>query len=176
LPAAITYQGDFDRGLRFGDRNGENWVVVSTSESSKKAPSEWDSTLRSKFLFVRHVVLEASGPRELRLLRDHEVDCEFDLLLRVADDAFQVTDVDADGYGEVNVGYESACRSDVAPDTYKFFLLENGEKFGIRGTTRVPDGEQWWGGDMKADPALEASPALFAHAKALWPRLVKRPL
>jgi len=176
LPRSITYEGLVERGLHFADRNGDNWVVVSTKEATKPGATDWDSTLRSKYLFVRHVVLDATGPRELRLLRDHEVDCDFDLLLRVTEEAFTVTDVDADGYGEVNLGYESACRSDVSPATYKFFLLENGAKFGVRGTTKVPDGTTWWGGDMKADPELEAQPALFAHAKALWPKLTKRPL
>jgi hypothetical protein len=44
----------------------------------------------------------------------------------------------------------------------------------MRGTTRVFDGRALHGGEAKVDAALEAAPALLAHAKAAWPTLTKR--
>src|SRR5690606_29174293 len=76
-----------------------------------------------------------------------------------------------DGIGEVAFAYRADCVSDMSPVTVKLLLLENGDKYILRGTTRIEDPGGAYGGDLKVDPSFTKGPKEFlAHAKALWER------
>lgn len=84
------------------------------------------------------------------------------------DGATEVTDLDADGFGELTFAYSLACRSDMSPARLKLLMLENGEKFILRGTTNVPG---VGGGQYTVDASFKAGPpALLEHAKKVWKR------
>ena len=167
IPESIKVEGEVTGGLRFTDRNGENWVVFS-----KKEPKSKEASI-SQYLYAGHWVAGSDGIKQLRDVRDKVEDCEFDITVAIDDKSVEVTDLDNDGIGEVGFGYQLQCTSDVSPATYKLLMLENGDKYIIRGTTRiVMEGEAPMGGEMKVDKSLKKGPPEFLeHAKKRWPKL-----
>jgi len=173
LAKGVKVRGDtFLMATRFDDKNGTNYVVLSSKASQK--PSGESSSSRSMILFLDDWIVPAKGaPRSLLPVRDLVEDCVMGAVdAKFHDDAFSVTDLDHDGVAEITFGYELACRSDVSPATYKLLLIENGTKFILRGTTKIRDDAA--SGSFTADPAEAKWPAaLLAHAKSVWAKTSK---
>ena len=160
LPTGVTVRGELESGVKFTDKNGTNYLLFS-----KKAAAQ------SATLYVEDWVVPASGaPRNLLPVRDFVTRCEMGgVSARFHDAARSATDLDGDGIAEVTFAYELACRSDVSPGTYKLLLLENGEKYILRGETTVDPGDGIMGGTFTAQPAESKWPVAFLrHAKQLW--------
>ena len=47
-----------------------------------------------------------------------------------------MSDLDKDGYAEITFGYVMNCTTDMSPGTYKLLLLEDADKYILRGTQR----------------------------------------
>jgi hypothetical protein len=163
LPAGVKPSAALKHAETFTDKNGTNYVLFSEKDGGRSMHE----------LFVDHWVVPAgSQPKLLRTVKELVDDCDLDLVAEFHDAATGVTDLDGDGYGEVTFAYEVGCRSDVSPDDYKLLLLENGDKYILRGQTKIathdPD-QPTAGGDFKPDPAKGKWPAKFYdHAVELW--------
>lgn len=171
LPAWVKPQDRLEQALGWTDKEGENVILFTSKESSRKSGEQ---TLRSYALTVLHLVRAKGQVRTLRTLRDQEERCEFDLVGRIVADSVKVTDLDQDGTGEVTFAYELGCRSDVSPDTRKLVVLQGGQKYILRGESRVDVGNgEKVGGKFKADPATDKWPKpLLDHAAKQWQRLL----
>jgi hypothetical protein len=169
VPPGLEVDGAVERVHGFTDANGENVVVFSSRDTPRKDDA------KTRELFVRHYATKAGEkPKQLRLVRDRVDDCPFDLTAKFDPRALGVTDLDGDGVGELTFAYTVGCRSDVSPLPLKLLVLENGEKYILRGETRVEHapGEKA-GGKEKPDPAAKKWPAGFLdHARAVWARVV----
>jgi hypothetical protein len=173
LPRGVSARGDtFISAVSFVDKNGTNYVVLSSHASQKSVRDVGPSY--SNYLYVDPWVVPARGkPRNLLAVRDMVVDCVMgDASARFHDDAFTVTDLNGNGIAEITFGYELAnCRSDVRPATYKLLLLENGTKYILRGETRTPGPDGKIGGVFTPDPVAAKWPRVFlAHVEELWNR------
>ena len=186
LPKGVKVSGGVKGGLRWDDVNGENYVVFSRAPSegvkqyldrkSKAAELQADGTSipfheTDAWLYATHVVRKKDGSlKTMREVKQRAV-CETgsDLLASFMMKASGVTDLDKDNIGEATFGYAYTCTTDVSPQTYKLFVIENGEKFVLRGTTRVED----FGGTFKPDDAMAGNAAFLAHATAVWNKTKK---
>jgi hypothetical protein len=163
LPAGVKPSAALEHAEMFTDKNGTNYVLFSAKRDKHTVE-----------LFVDHYALAAGGqPKLLRNVKELVEDCEEDLTAQFHDAATGVTDLDGDGYGEVTFAYQVGCRGDVSPDDYKLLLLENGDKYILRGTTKIATHDDSQGptagGDFKPDPAKGKWPAAFyKHATDLW--------
>ncbi len=78
-----------------------------------------------------------------------------------------MTDLDQDYIGEVTFGYRLAFRSDVSPSQQKVVLFEDGDKFILRGTSKV----YRFGGDYEPiDEFDDAHPDFLAQVIQYWDR------
>ena len=175
VTADTPIQGQVETGLRWRDARGENLVVFSAKDkeySWKPGLDVENEGARDRHVFAAHYLRPADGgPIKLdRLVKDRVVGCQFDLIARFLKKSFTVMDLDKDGVGEVSFAYELGCTSDVSPNTMKLLTLEAGEKYILRGSTRVDAGHgKYDGGDYKIDPSFEKGAAVFLeHAKRLW--------
>lgn len=152
--------GKVEHGLSFQDANGENLVVL------------WSDA--DQGLFAKHVVVkDGAVVRELREVKQVRGDCEFDYSSAFVPGAFGVTDLDADGFGEVTFAYKYACRSDMSPQDYKLLVTENGDKAILRGAEIMVVGGDEPIGDGKFEPeGFEGRPKLLEHASKVWKRNV----
>lgn len=136
-------------GLRFEDGNGDNVVVL------RQIPND----AGGQELFADHALV---GGRVMREVRDGVDECPLDLTADFVSGSLDVHDDDEDGVGEVTFTYQLACRGDVSPAEQKLLVLEDGEKFILRGRTSIP-------GAGPADPAPEPAasrwpPAVYTRA------------
>jgi hypothetical protein len=168
-PPEAGQDGVVHAGSRFTDKNGTNVVVLVHQV-------EGGGDLNNRRLWVHHYVEESGKRRVLRTVRDQEENCELDNVAGFVDGSLAITDLDGDGLGEIAFAYDLGCMSDVSPRGRKVVVLENGEKWILRGQSRVdPGGGPPVGGAFTADPPQKQWPrALHEHAVDVWQRLVDR--
>jgi len=172
IPKEVRVAGTLTKVIVWTDKNGENLAVFSqrTAKSKEGKPLVGDDgPFESGYLAVQHVLLGAP-PKVLRELKDKEEGCDADLSVEFRDAALAVTDLDHDGIGELTFAYSLNCASDLSPARLKLAMLENGDKFMLRGSTRVAGGgEPASGGTFVVDSSFKEAPAGFLeHAKASW--------
>jgi hypothetical protein len=167
-PPEAGQDGVVHAGMRFTDKNGSNVVLLVHQVEG--------GDMNNRRLWIYHYV-EASGKRRvLRTVRDQEENCELDNVAGFVDGSLAVTDLDGDGLGEIAFAYDLGCMSDVSPKGRKVVLLENGEKWILRGQSRVdPGGGPRLGGAFTPDPPQNRWPkTLHDHAVDVWQNLVDR--
>ena len=153
-PEKLPHQGQISFKRIWHDLNGENIVLF---------------TLKNYELFVYHYVIKNDIVRQLRKVYDIEADCEYDLSLHFIGSSIVISDLDQDNYGEITFVYRKACRSDVSSSTMKLLTLENGEKYIIRGTTKICLPGISEGGQKKIDPSFYNAPHPFlTNANRIW--------
>ena len=150
----LRYEGKIVNKKFWNDANGEN-IAMFTKKKSE--------------LFVYHYAISSDNVRELRRVYDFEKDCDYDLTIEFIEEAIKVTDLDNNNFGEITFAYKKACISDVTPLDLKLLMLENGNKFIIRGTTVIDKPGIKAGGDKNVDPSFNNAPASFLlHADNIW--------
>lgn len=168
IPKGLDVKGKFVGGLRWDDRNGENWLILTEtgefkSPTQKRADSpdlvDHDAEVYA-YLFTK----TPDGFKQTWKITDFNRNCQFDVSASFVPEATSVTDLDDDGLAEVWVVYRTACRSDVSPATMKLIMYEGTTKYAMRGETRI--GED--GGGMNPDPAFRAAPVFLKYAEAKW--------
>ncbi|MEL7341037.1 MAG: hypothetical protein AAGM67_11160, partial [Bacteroidota bacterium] len=142
----LSYDGQIVDKRAWLDAQGENIVLFTTKEEE---------------LFVYHYVVKADSARLLRRIYDLEKDCDFDRTLEFVDASIGVSDLNEDNLGEITFAYRKACVSDVSPLELKLLMLENGEKYIIRGHTLITFGEESIGGDKEVDVSFEVASKVF---------------
>lgn len=139
------------------DANGEN-VVLFTKKDDE--------------LFVYHYSIMEDNVKQLRRVYDFVKGCEFDLFLNFIDNSIGVTDIDQNGIGEITFAYHKDCISDVSPKGLNLLMLENGEKYIIRGTTTIDMPGELVEGSKTVDASFSKAPASFLnHANEVWDRV-----
>lgn len=172
IPDGVAVTGIVTGIQRWTDDRGDH-VVVFTRRDLPAAPDR-----QAKAIRVTHDLLTPGGARRLREVTDRVEDCPADLTLEVLPQSVGLTDVDGDGLGELAFAYEHGCRSDVSPNGLTLVLLEDGEAWALRGTTRVRlgDPEDVAGGGFTPDPGVAAGPAAVrAHLEATWHAITRLP-
>jgi len=159
-PDGFEGKGEVAAVIGFRDKHGINAVVFE-----RTGPNE-----TSQLMTIRHALQEGDGSwTDVRAFKELVSDCEFDITLRPELGDWSVTDLDGDGLGEVTFAYSAGCRSDVSPVAHKVLMTEDGEKYALRGQTKIED----MGGEFKAGPEFAQAPEGFeAHAKSAWAKTV----
>ena len=157
--ANLDYSGEIVNKKTWIDSNGNNIVLFT------KNPEE---------LFVFHFVFDGSKPRLLREIKDFEYDCEYDLYIDFIANSIVVSDLDNDDLGEISFAYKKACISDLSPKALKFIMLENGEKYIIRGATILNINGERSGGEKNIDNSFSNAPAIFlTNSNKIWDNIVE---
>lgn len=164
LPAGLGFRGKAETAFEWTDQNGRNIAVFSNQGNNQ-----------ARTLFANHYVETGGQWKNLREVKEHAPCEEFDLTAEFIPEALQLTDLDADQIAELTFAYAVGCRSDVSPVELKLLVIENGDKYILRGQTKVDIGNnEQVGGEYKVDPSLTKGPKVFLdHAKAVWPRIVR---
>lgn len=150
----LDHEGKIILKKQWQDSNGENIVLFTKKELE---------------LFVYHYSVSENRATILRKIYDFEEKCEFDLTLEFLEKSIGITDLDKNNLGEITFAYQKTCRSDVSPLVLKLLILENGEKYILRGTTIVDTGSEKIGGDKKIDASFDQAPSVFLnHANEIW--------
>ena len=166
IPVECNYQGYVHDCWTWTDELGVNYLFRTLSEpviDMAEEPDYFEKT--SQNLYIYHYRKAPDNKMVLvRELTDFVKECDMDISVQHLDEV-ELTDVDQDYIGEVTFGYRLACRSDVSPSQQKMVLLEDGDKFILRGTSEV----YGYGGDYEAgDEFDDANPDFLYQVAAYW--------
>ncbi|WP_259017103.1 M949_RS01915 family surface polysaccharide biosynthesis protein [Emticicia fluvialis] len=149
--------------IEFKDKNGLNYVIAAMEEAAK-------DDYNSRTLWIEHYVKGTT--KTLKLLKevvDFEKDCPVDNQLALIDEAFEVTDLDKNGYAEIMFMYKTGCKGDLSPSGLKLIVLQNGKKAAIRGKSLIKGFKNT--DEKQQDAAFLALPQVIRqHADNLWNR------
>lgn len=164
LPAGLKPLSTLVAALRWSDSAGDNVAVLSRSLDEKRGDARLQVELWSG---------KGGQGGVVRTLKEAVLRCELDLRAEFLEEALGVTDLDADGLGELTFAYRTTCAGDVSPFALKVFLLEQRAKYGLRGSSIVDvGGGEKVGGEKSADAALRKQPQFLKHLEAVWQRVV----
>ena len=172
---ALPVEGDLVVARRWEDGQGVNFLLLTRTPNQRlNNPDYPDMAFYSARLYGYHYVQGAGGLQLKRRITDFVDDCELDMTVAHIPPSIRITDLDGDGHSEVTFLYELACRGDVSPLTLKLMMLEDGEKYPIRGTTIVDVGNgERYGGEKQFGEEFAKAPAAFRDfASQLWDRFV----
>ena len=166
IPRDCEFEGKVVDAYEWKDLNGTNYFIRTIGEMEEGVPQYSDEPAYTQWIYAYHFIEVQSGKISLsREIKDFVENCEFDLMIGHELNAITLTDLDDDQIGEITFIYRLTCTSDVSPSEQKLMLLENGDKYALRGFTEVM-GE---GGEYEMDPAFDKAPKSFLeHAKKLW--------
>ena len=163
----LNYVGELIEGKTWRDKNGEN-ILIFTSKVQKDYTNDQMPQTNVE-LHVYHYIASDNGFKLLREIKDFENKCDFDNRAVFSKNSISITDIDENGYAEAIFVYRLGCTSELSPDGLKLFLLENGNKYAIRGNTIVNYGYEKVGGDTKIDEEFNKAPKSFLdYAKQIW--------
>lgn len=180
LPQGMKTLGNqFITGRRWSDNNGENLVLFTlTKEVNENHPS--GDPAQSYAIYAEHFAKKegATDYTLLRKIQDFENECILENMLMLEEKSISITDLDQDNYKEISFIYTLGCRSDPSKYPMKLMLLENGDKYAVRGYTR-PElmlREQFGENatfpestDKSFDPTFKEAPAAFKEfVNKLW--------
>jgi hypothetical protein len=171
IPKELDYEGVLVDAWWWNDLNGENYFIRSLeapveSNTDDQEDRPYDFPAEEQYLHAYHYVLtdEDSELVLKRELIDFVKQCDWDMKVEHIEDV-RFNDADQDNYGEITFGYMLACRSDVSPADFKVFTLENGEKYGLRGSSDA----MGYGGEFEKDADMKAqADSIQSIAVAYW--------
>lgn len=173
LPKSIPFQGDFYKGYKWKDRTGNHLLILSNSYHPWNE-KESDEAVDEGDLYVAHFQENGSDLSRTWRIHDYVRNCPVDMFLYFIDQGIAITDLDKNGKAEVWIMYKVSCQGDVSPVTMKIIMYEDGQKFAVRGSTRVRLSENnYEGGEYTFDTAFKNGPSVFReYAKGLWKKQV----
>jgi len=167
LAKGLDYVGEIVYGETWQDKNGENLLIFSEKLTSKEIEGMSET---NKELHVYHYANNGSGFKLIREVKDFQEKCLMDNRARFVENSLNITDLDNDNLAEMTFTYRLGCTSELSPDDLKLIMLENGEKYAIRGNTKVDyGGGQIVGGETNIDDQFKKAPTEFLDfAKKIW--------
>lgn len=170
FPSGLKYEGSIVKSRTWKDKNGTNHLLLTQSKVDRY--TKYDEEMKAAYLYAYHFTVGTDGKlKVLRKIKDSVIDCEFDLTVRHIPEALRITDLDGDGIAEILMMYATACISDVSGPTLKLLLLENGDKYALRGTMVIKGRSHSVPGTQTVGPEFEASStpsAFLEYARKLW--------
>ncbi len=170
MPQGIeNTKGKFKKGYSWNDNNGLNYFIYTIE--SKVIQS--DEPTESSFLYCYHYKKNEYGYELVRKTLDFIKECQANAIneLFIENNGVFITDLDENGLAEITYVYKMCCgMTDVSPLDMKLIMLEDGEKYAIRGdevifnpSMRPTDGMG------RIDPSFNKAPKEFLDfAKLIW--------
>ncbi len=155
----LDYEGEIVLGKSWNDANGEN-VMLFTEKNIEHSDS------RSRYLYAYHYAGSGSNMKLLRKIQDFEEKCDISLEATFQLNTISITDLNNNALAEITFMYCLGCIGDASPVPLKLIMLENGDKYAIRGTTlvdldKIYGGGGKLGGEKKVDASFNNAPKEF---------------
>ena len=166
----ITFVGKPSYFKMWQDANGVNVIMFSQKSKVETHPESGDD-ITTHELHIYHYKKVGAKYELVREVKDFQMECMFENRLRLMDNSISITDLNNDNYAEICFVYRLGCTSELSPDILKLIMLENGEKYAIRGNTLVDYGFEKVGGETNIDKSFNnISKEILKFAKDVWNR------
>ncbi len=153
------YVGKIAQGKKWQDEAGINYIIIS--EKNTKKGSEDGMGMKSYEIHGYHYIENNNDFELIREIKDFQYKCDLIIDCGLCENSLEVTDIDNDNYGEASFVYYLYCAMDLSPSTMKLMLLENGDKYPIRGSNYVRKGKYPYGGETNIGSEFNNAPNGF---------------
>lgn len=169
LPSEVSFNGELVQALTWQDNNGENIVVLSETEKAMSTTRPEKGYYEAS-LDARHFVKIEEHWHGKWTLHDQVNECNLLINSNFVDGAFEVTDKNNNGVGEVWMVYNMGCHRDKQPSYMKVVMYEGETRYSMRG---LPKGgsskDEIAASDYTLDANFKQGPAAFKdYALELW--------
>lgn len=162
-------EGDFLYGYKWKDKMGFNQLIFTTEDKFVEwEDNEYGMGDNYTLLKVYHFAGTEDNYSLVRLVQDGATKCPsepFSLENEFYEKSISITDLNENGYAEITFMYWMLCASELTPVPTKLIMLENNEKFAIRGDSYIPDFKM--GGEKNLDLG-NADQVLKDYASKTW--------
>jgi hypothetical protein len=166
--ADLDYKEKIFYGKAWNDKNGENILVFTEGIETITERNDHGGDEEKWKFFAYHYADDGSGFELKRRIRDFTT-CYF-LAGKLFKSSVNITDIDEDGKAEITFAYHVGCSPDGA-SLYpaKVMMLEDGEKYAIRGTTYLEHVKPIGGYETSIGANFKNAPEGFLDfAKKIW--------
>lgn len=159
------------------DLNGKNLLFLTQTGIIQGKTD----TCQSAELYLYHYIHEGGQFSLIRKIYDVVKDCQFDIYAGFLGSSLTITDLDNDNFAEITILYKLTCRSDVTPASMKLIMIENGDKYALRGsmlnayikhlsdTERMKEIKEYGWGKYTVDKSFKKAPIVFLEfSKKRW--------
>lgn len=170
LADEMKIEGDFQFAKSWEDKNAVNYIIVTQTPVKEKKDKQGNDASNQELYVYHYLMNEGNEYVLMRKVQDYVRDCPLDLKLEFLEKSLTLTDLDKDGIGEVTFVYRLACRGDVSGSEQKLMLLEDKEKYPIRGTAGTMMGDKLVEkGKFTLGQEFKKAPKAFTdHAQKVW--------
>ncbi len=164
-------EGDLLYGYKWKDKAGLNLLIFTREEKFVPWPDAEYDDMGDNFVYLK--AYHFSGTDDsyslVRLVQDGETEgCgspPFALECDFFEKSISITDLNKNGYAEATFMYYNLCSSELSPIPTKLMMLENGEKYAIRGNSYIVEFDM--GGEKNIDFG-DADKELLDYASQTW--------
>ena len=170
IPAGMNgIKGNFFEGYTWNDKNGVNYFIYTLTDERESS-----DYLTTQYMYCYHYKKTSSGFELIRTTTDFVKESGVEIHLGIFENGILITDIDQDGYAEITYIYRVGAAGDVSPLPVKLIMLENGEKYAIRGQETIAgriygDFPSVSDFDKNIDPSFNKAPKGFLEfAELVW--------
>lgn len=170
--AGLKYEKEIFYGKAWNDKNGENILIFTQGITTVAEHNDHGGDEERWDFYAYHYADKGSGFELKRQIRDY-VTCIF-LAGKLFKSSVNITDIDKDAKAEITFAYHVGCSPDGASwYPVKLMMLEDGEKYAIRGITYIPYMDDWKPGEGKKQTEIgsnfkNAPDGFLDFAKTIW--------
>ncbi len=171
-------KGDLLYGYKWKDKAGLNQLVFTMESKFVDMKVEGCEYCGNAYTYLKayHFAGSETSYKLVRMVQDgNQKGCSnppFNLEVDFYKKSISITDLNKNGYAEITFMYKMLCASELTPVPTKLMLLENGEKYAIRGDSYIPDYKM--GGAKNIDPSFKnADKELKDYASKIWDKFCK---
>ena len=170
IPAGInSIKGNFLEGYTWNDKNGANYFIYTLTDETESS-----GYLKTQYMYCYHYKKTSSGFELIKKTTDFVKESAVEIQLGIFENSILITNIDQDGYAEITYVYIVGAAGDVSPMPVKLIMLENGEKYAIRGAETIAgriygDFPSVSDFDQSIDPSFNNAPKEFLEfAELVW--------
>ncbi len=132
IPKSIKFLGKATGGAHWKDKGGENWVILAEIEA-------YDSDTEGKDAEIYAYKFNKADENDTTFKlqwKEHDfvTRCDFSVVCGFLKGT-NITDLDADGIGEITFLYKTGCRKEKIPMKMRLVMYEGSRKYTMQGKT-----------------------------------------
>jgi hypothetical protein len=127
IPNQISVPANTVSSYKWKDKEGENYLILTNLKKDTSIDHAiFGGRWKTGYIEVFHYVKKGENIKLLTYIKDNAKACDGSYLNGFITNSITLTDLNANGIGEITLQYNYACRSDIIPPYKTLLFFENG--------------------------------------------------
>lgn len=174
LPKGISFKGSLKDALRWSDKEGVHFTLITETGEYPSIKVQNENYRDAELFAYDYLVEKDRSVRKKWGISDFVKNCPVDINANFVKNTFQITDLNADGVGEIWIMYKVGCSGDISPIVMKLIMYQGQKKYAMRGRSRIElSANEKDGGEFLFDNAFLCAPyQIKDFARKIWSKNV----